>query len=188
MFGQLNHKSGGPCYSCCETVGKGVMCAKVEASKAVVYLHLISDFHCTFCLFFLVVFAKPVILFLCLCSPGAVEVSRKSPVASWLCAMLYCFGSYILADIILGVSPIDYFQNNSHILLASAVWWGHFQWLSVCTVHFACVTNVIFGNLRYLFINTASFAQVALQLYFIKKKFTLQLLCLFFKWKTFRKV
>ncbi|KAA0707912.1 Trimeric intracellular cation channel type A [Triplophysa tibetana] len=55
--------------------------------------------------------------------PGAVEVSRKSPVASWLCAMLYCFGSYILADIILGVSPIDYFQNNTHILLASAVWY-----------------------------------------------------------------
>ncbi|KAI7795539.1 trimeric intracellular cation channel type A [Triplophysa rosa] len=55
--------------------------------------------------------------------PGAVEVSRKSPVASWLCAMLYCFGSYILADIMLGVSPIDYFHNNSHILLASAVWY-----------------------------------------------------------------
>ncbi|XP_062868806.1 trimeric intracellular cation channel type A [Trichomycterus rosablanca] len=55
--------------------------------------------------------------------PGSVEVSRKSPVASWLCAMLYCFGSYILADIILGHSPIDYFHNNSHILLASAVWY-----------------------------------------------------------------
>ncbi|XP_051957490.1 trimeric intracellular cation channel type A-like [Xyrauchen texanus] len=55
--------------------------------------------------------------------PGAIEVSRKSPVASWLCAMLYCFGSYILADIMLGVSPIDYFHNNSHILLASAVWY-----------------------------------------------------------------
>ncbi|KAG5276433.1 hypothetical protein AALO_G00131980 [Alosa alosa] len=55
--------------------------------------------------------------------PGSVEVSRKSPVASWLCAMLYCFGSYILADIILGVCPIDYFHNNSHILLATAVWY-----------------------------------------------------------------
>ncbi|KAK9966315.1 hypothetical protein ABG768_003434 [Culter alburnus] len=54
---------------------------------------------------------------------SAVEVSRRSPVASWLCAMLYCFGSYILADIMLGVSPIDYFHNNSHILLASAVWY-----------------------------------------------------------------
>ncbi|PWA21269.1 hypothetical protein CCH79_00009529 [Gambusia affinis] len=53
--------------------------------------------------------------------PGSVEVSRRSPVASWLCAMLYCFGSYILADIMLGSSPLDYFQYNSHILLASAV-------------------------------------------------------------------
>ncbi|KAG7282816.1 hypothetical protein CRUP_012205 [Coryphaenoides rupestris] len=55
--------------------------------------------------------------------PGAVEVSRRSPVASWLCAMLYCFGSYILADVMLGSSPLDYFQHNSHILLASAVWY-----------------------------------------------------------------
>lgn len=56
------------------------------------------------------------------CVAGSVEVSRRSPVASWLCAMLYCFGSYILADIMLGSSPLDYFQHNSHILLASAVW------------------------------------------------------------------
>ncbi|XP_024909901.1 trimeric intracellular cation channel type A-like [Cynoglossus semilaevis] len=54
--------------------------------------------------------------------PGSVEVSRRSPVASWLCAMLYCFGSYILADVMLGSSPVDYFQYNSHILLATAVW------------------------------------------------------------------
>uniref|UniRef100_A0AAV2KP46 Trimeric intracellular cation channel type A n=1 Tax=Knipowitschia caucasica TaxID=637954 RepID=A0AAV2KP46_KNICA len=54
---------------------------------------------------------------------GAVEVSRRSPVASWLSAMLYCFGSYILADVVLGHSPLDYFQHNSHILLASAVWY-----------------------------------------------------------------
>lgn len=55
--------------------------------------------------------------------PGSVEVSRRSPVASWLCAMLYCFGSYILADILLGGCPLDYFQYNSHVLLASAVWY-----------------------------------------------------------------
>lgn len=67
-----------------------------------------------------------------LCWSGAVEVSRRSPVASWLCAMLYCFGSYILADIMLGVSPIDYFHNNSHILLASAVWWGSLKWFNAC--------------------------------------------------------
>ncbi|XP_059923716.1 trimeric intracellular cation channel type A [Gadus macrocephalus] len=55
--------------------------------------------------------------------PGSVEVSRRSPVASWLSAMLYCFGSYILADVLLGGSPLDYFQYNSHVLLASAVWY-----------------------------------------------------------------
>lgn len=42
--------------------------------------------------------------------------------ASWLCAMLHCFGSYILADLLLGEPVIDYFSNNSSILLASAVW------------------------------------------------------------------
>uniref|UniRef100_A0A5F9DHC3 Trimeric intracellular cation channel type A n=1 Tax=Oryctolagus cuniculus TaxID=9986 RepID=A0A5F9DHC3_RABIT len=55
--------------------------------------------------------------------PGAVELSRRHPVASWLCAMLHCFGSYILADLLLGEPLIDYFSNNSSILLASAVWY-----------------------------------------------------------------
>ncbi|XP_022354221.1 trimeric intracellular cation channel type A isoform X2 [Enhydra lutris kenyoni] len=43
--------------------------------------------------------------------------------ASWLCAMLHCFGSYILADLLLGEPLIDYFSNNSSILLATAVWY-----------------------------------------------------------------
>ncbi|XP_029489645.1 trimeric intracellular cation channel type A-like [Oncorhynchus nerka] len=55
--------------------------------------------------------------------PGSVEVARKSPVASWLCAMLYCFASYILADVLLGGCPLDYFQYNTHILLASIIWY-----------------------------------------------------------------
>ncbi|OPJ86731.1 paired amphipathic helix protein Sin3b isoform A [Patagioenas fasciata monilis] len=50
-------------------------------------------------------------------------MSRKSPFASWLCAMLHCFGSYILADLLLGESPIDYFSNNSSVVLATAVWY-----------------------------------------------------------------
>lgn len=53
---------------------------------------------------------------------GAVELSRHHPVASWLCAMLHCFGSYILADLLLGEPIIDYFSNSSSILLASGVW------------------------------------------------------------------
>ncbi|XP_044109927.1 trimeric intracellular cation channel type A isoform X1 [Neovison vison] len=55
--------------------------------------------------------------------PGAVELSRRHPMASWLCAMLHCFGSYILADLLLGEPLIDYFSNNSSILLATAVWY-----------------------------------------------------------------
>ncbi|XP_029772462.1 trimeric intracellular cation channel type A [Suricata suricatta] len=55
--------------------------------------------------------------------PGAVELSRRHPMASWLCAMLHCFGSYILADLLLGEPVIDYFSNNSSVLLASAVWY-----------------------------------------------------------------
>ncbi|XP_045145693.1 trimeric intracellular cation channel type A [Echinops telfairi] len=53
----------------------------------------------------------------------AVELSRCHPIASWLCAMLHCFGSYILADLLLGEPLIDYFSNNSSVLLASAVWY-----------------------------------------------------------------
>ncbi|XP_067168923.1 trimeric intracellular cation channel type A isoform X2 [Apteryx mantelli] len=55
--------------------------------------------------------------------PGAVEMSRRSPFASWLCAMLHCFGSYILADLLLGESPLHYFSNNSSVVLATAVWY-----------------------------------------------------------------
>uniref|UniRef100_H0YQD2 Trimeric intracellular cation channel type A n=3 Tax=Taeniopygia guttata TaxID=59729 RepID=H0YQD2_TAEGU len=55
--------------------------------------------------------------------PGAVEMSRKSPFASWLCAMLHCFGSYILADLLLGEAPIAYFSHNSSVILATAVWY-----------------------------------------------------------------
>ncbi|EDL90852.1 transmembrane protein 38a (predicted), isoform CRA_a [Rattus norvegicus] len=55
--------------------------------------------------------------------PGSVELSRRHPVASWLCAMLHCFGSYILADLLLGEPIIDYFSNSSSILLASGVWY-----------------------------------------------------------------
>ncbi|XP_057241121.1 trimeric intracellular cation channel type A isoform X1 [Malurus melanocephalus] len=55
--------------------------------------------------------------------PGAVEMSRKSPFASWLCAMLHCFGSYILADLLLGEAPIGHFSHNSSVILATAVWY-----------------------------------------------------------------
>ncbi|XP_069623856.1 trimeric intracellular cation channel type A [Ranitomeya imitator] len=72
--------------------------------------------------------------------PGAVALSRRSPVASWLCAMLYCFGSYILADVLLGDSPIDYFSNNANILLASAVWY----------LMFFCPLNLFYKCVSFL--------------------------------------
>ncbi|NXG17996.1 TM38A protein, partial [Grallaria varia] len=55
--------------------------------------------------------------------PGAVEMSQRSPFASWLCAMLHCFGSYILADVLLGEAPLGYFSNNSSVILATVVWY-----------------------------------------------------------------
>lgn len=72
--------------------------------------------------------------------PGAMALSRRSPVASWLCAMLYCFGSYILADVLLGDSPIHYFSNNSNILLASAVWY----------LMFFCPLNLFYKCVSFL--------------------------------------
>ncbi|KAG8454861.1 hypothetical protein GDO86_001183 [Hymenochirus boettgeri] len=72
--------------------------------------------------------------------PGAVELSKRSPVASWLCAMLYCFGSYILADVLLAESPIHYFSNNANILLASAVWY----------LMFFCPLNVFYKCVSFL--------------------------------------
>uniref|UniRef100_A0A8C5QG06 Trimeric intracellular cation channel type A n=1 Tax=Leptobrachium leishanense TaxID=445787 RepID=A0A8C5QG06_9ANUR len=71
---------------------------------------------------------------------GAVSLSRRSPVASWLCAMLYCFGSYILADVLLGDSPIDYFSNNANVLLASAVWY----------LMFYCPLNLFYKCVSFL--------------------------------------
>ncbi|XP_025922870.1 trimeric intracellular cation channel type A isoform X1 [Apteryx rowi] len=71
----------------------------------------------SFCVFVECVFSFGI------CFTGAVEMSRRSPFASWLCAMLHCFGSYILADLLLGESPLHYFSNNSSVVLATAVWY-----------------------------------------------------------------
>ncbi|XP_062816090.1 trimeric intracellular cation channel type A isoform X2 [Anolis carolinensis] len=71
---------------------------------------------------------------------GAVELSRSSPVASWACAMLYCFGSYILADLLLGGAPLDCFSNNGSILLATAVWY----------LTFFCPLNLFYKCVSFL--------------------------------------
>nr|XP_060640803.1 trimeric intracellular cation channel type A [Anolis sagrei ordinatus] len=71
---------------------------------------------------------------------GALELSRSSPVASWACAMLYCFGSYILADLLLGGAPLDCFSNNGSILLATAVWY----------LTFFCPLNLFYKCVSFL--------------------------------------
>ncbi|XP_053148055.1 trimeric intracellular cation channel type A isoform X2 [Hemicordylus capensis] len=71
---------------------------------------------------------------------GAVELSRQSPVASWVCAMLYCFGSYILADLLLGEAPLDCFSNNASLLLATAVWY----------LTFYCPLNLFYKCVSFL--------------------------------------
>ncbi|KAL8177957.1 UNVERIFIED_CONTAM: Trimeric intracellular cation channel type A [Gekko kuhli] len=71
---------------------------------------------------------------------GAVELSRQSPLASWVVAMLYCFGSYILADLLLGEAPIDYFSNNASVLLATAVWY----------LTFYCPLNLFYKCVAFL--------------------------------------
>ncbi|NXQ65209.1 TM38A protein, partial [Quiscalus mexicanus] len=72
--------------------------------------------------------------------PGAVEMSRRSPFASWLCAMLHCFGSYILADLLLGEAPIAYFSHNSSVILATAVWY----------LTFFCPMNLFYKCVSFL--------------------------------------
>nr|XP_056701193.1 trimeric intracellular cation channel type A [Euleptes europaea] len=71
---------------------------------------------------------------------GAVELSRQSPLASWVVAMLYCFGSYILADLLLGEAPVDYFSNNASVLLATAVWY----------LTFYCPLNLFYKCVAFL--------------------------------------
>ncbi|KAI6072248.1 Trimeric intracellular cation channel type A isoform X1 [Aix galericulata] len=95
-----------------------------------------------------------------ICFTGAVEMSRKSPFASWLCAMLHCFGSYILADLLLGEAPIHYFSNNSSVILATAIWSRRTNG-SLNSLHF-CSRYLIFFCPMNLFYKCVSFLPVKL--------------------------
>nr|XP_023658510.1 trimeric intracellular cation channel type B-like isoform X1 [Paramormyrops kingsleyae] len=55
--------------------------------------------------------------------PGAVEVACRSPVACWVSSMLYCFGGAILSAVLLAEPPVEPFSNNSHVLVASLIWY-----------------------------------------------------------------
>ncbi|KAM9450687.1 trimeric intracellular cation channel type B [Clarias gariepinus] len=55
--------------------------------------------------------------------PGALVVSRRSPLACWFSAMLYCFGGAILSGVIMAEAPVEPLANSTNILLASLMWY-----------------------------------------------------------------
>ncbi|XP_069027261.1 trimeric intracellular cation channel type B [Embiotoca jacksoni] len=55
--------------------------------------------------------------------PGAVEVSRVSPLACWFSSMLFCFGGAVLSGIMLAEPPVAPLSNSTSVLLASVVWY-----------------------------------------------------------------
>ncbi|XP_029025570.1 trimeric intracellular cation channel type B [Betta splendens] len=55
--------------------------------------------------------------------PGALEVSRTSPLACWFSSMLYCFGGAVLSGIMLAEPPVAPLTNSTSVLLASVIWY-----------------------------------------------------------------
>ncbi|KAM9306187.1 trimeric intracellular cation channel type B [Pholidichthys leucotaenia] len=55
--------------------------------------------------------------------PGALEVSRVSPLACWFSSMLYCFGGAVLSGIMLAEPPVAPLSNGTSVLLASVIWY-----------------------------------------------------------------
>ncbi|XP_039856266.1 trimeric intracellular cation channel type B [Simochromis diagramma] len=55
--------------------------------------------------------------------PGALEVSRVSPLACWFSSMLFCFGGAVLSGIMLAEPPVAPLSNSTGVLLASVIWY-----------------------------------------------------------------
>ncbi|XP_036973774.1 trimeric intracellular cation channel type B [Acanthopagrus latus] len=55
--------------------------------------------------------------------PGALEVSRVSPLACWFSSMLFCFGGAVLSGIMLAEPPVAPLSNGTSVLLASIIWY-----------------------------------------------------------------
>lgn len=55
--------------------------------------------------------------------PGALQVSRTSPLACWFSSMLFCFGGAVLSGIMLAEPPVAPLSNSTSILLASIIWY-----------------------------------------------------------------
>ncbi|KAK2819239.1 hypothetical protein Q5P01_024800 [Channa striata] len=55
--------------------------------------------------------------------PGALAVSRVSPLACWFSSMLYCFGGAVLSGVMLAEPPVAPLTNSTSVLLASIIWY-----------------------------------------------------------------
>ncbi|XP_042365876.1 trimeric intracellular cation channel type B [Plectropomus leopardus] len=55
--------------------------------------------------------------------PGALEVSKVSPLACWFSSMLFCFGGAVLSAIMLAEPPVAPLSNSTSVLLASVIWY-----------------------------------------------------------------
>ncbi|XP_070707045.1 trimeric intracellular cation channel type B [Pempheris klunzingeri] len=55
--------------------------------------------------------------------PGALEVSRVSPLACWFSSMLFCFGGAVLSGIMLAEPPVAPLSNSTSVLFASIIWY-----------------------------------------------------------------
>ncbi|XP_019746083.1 trimeric intracellular cation channel type B isoform X2 [Hippocampus comes] len=67
--------------------------------------------------------------------PGALEVSRASPLACWFSSMLYCFGGAVLSGIMLAEPPVAPLSNGTAVLLASLLWY----------LVFYCPLDLVYG-------------------------------------------
>nr|XP_020456604.1 trimeric intracellular cation channel type B [Monopterus albus] len=55
--------------------------------------------------------------------PGALEVSRVSPLACWFSSMLFCFGGAVLSGVMLAEPLVAPLANSTSVLLASIIWY-----------------------------------------------------------------
>lgn len=55
--------------------------------------------------------------------PGALEVSRVSPLACWFSSMLFCFGGAVLSGIMLAEPLVAPLSNSTSVLLATIIWY-----------------------------------------------------------------
>ncbi|XP_070780948.1 trimeric intracellular cation channel type B [Enoplosus armatus] len=55
--------------------------------------------------------------------PGALDVSRVSPLACWFSSMLFCFGGAVLSGIMLAEPAVAPLSNSTSVLLASIIWY-----------------------------------------------------------------